>query len=47
MKEEKTVRYEKPTLSPYGLLGVARGDIDPEESSGGDIPEDCDSSFDE
>jgi len=50
MKEEKTVRYEKPALSSYRFFGVAKGDDEEWEdgpSGGGDIPEPCDSSFDE
>ena len=45
MKEEKIVRYEKPALENYRFaLKVAAGD---EPSQGGNIPEGCDSDFDE
>ena len=50
MKEVKTVRYEKPTLTSYGLLGVVNGDPIEWEgglSAGGDHSEGCDSDFDE
>ena len=47
MKEEKTVRYEKPELLSYGFFGVVKGDGDEGETQqGGDIPEGCDSTFD-
>ena len=48
MKEEKTVRYEKPALTSYGLFGVVQGDEwEAGQSPGSDIPEPCDSDFDE
>ena len=47
MKEEKTVRYEKPVLTSYGLLGVVKGDYEGGLSTGGDISDECDSDFDE
>ena len=45
MRDEKIIRYEKPELSKYGLFGtkgVLTG-VSPQP----DIPEECDSDFDE
>ena len=48
MKEEKSIRYEKPALSMYDFLGVVKGDEwEGGLSGGGDIPDICDSDFDE
>ena len=50
MKNEKTGRYEKPTLTSYRFFGVVKGDDDEWEdgiSGGGDISEVCDSGFDD
>ena len=44
MKQSDRISYEKPMLSKYGLFGVAEGVADGGLSSGGDIPEGCDSS---
>lgn len=46
MKQSDRISYEKPELSKYGFFGVAKGD-DTGLSQGGDIPETCDSTFDE
>ena len=50
MENEKTGRYEKPTLTSFRFFGVVKGDNEQWEagqSGGGDIPEPCDSDFDE
>ena len=49
MKEERTVRYERPELTAYRFLGVANGDEwEGGWSGGGDIGEECDpSGFDD
>ena len=50
MENEKTGRYEKPTLTSYRFFGVVKGDPEQWEggtSGGGDIDEDCDSGFDD
>ena len=47
MKQSERISYEKPTLSQYGFFGVADGAPSGGLSSGGDIDEGCDSSFDE
>ncbi|MBP5532302.1 MAG: hypothetical protein J6Y54_09795 [Lentisphaeria bacterium] len=45
MRDEKVIRYEKPELLKYGFFGaVLTGD---DTDSQGDIPEDCDTDFDE
>ena len=41
------IAYEKPELQKYGFLGVADGAYEGGLSEGGDIPETCDSSFDD
>lgn len=46
MKQSDRISYEKPTLSTYGFFGIANGDA-AGTSQGGDIPESCDSDFDE
>ena len=46
MKQSDRIAYEKPELSKYGFFGVVRGD-DAGLSGGGDLPETCDSDFDE
>lgn len=45
MKQSDRISYEKPTLSKYGLFGVANGATG--LSDPGDIAEGCDSDFDE
>ena len=47
MKQSDRISYEKPELSKYGFFGVAKGDDPMGTSQGGDIPETCDSDFDE
>ena len=37
MKDEKKIRYEKPTMSAYDFRCAVVG----EDSQGGDIPEGC------
>lgn len=47
MKDEKIIRYEKPLLSAYRFLCSVAVGASPTPPPGGDIDEDCDSTFDD